>query len=59
MHKIIATTDKKYIGLDININDYPIKLDHDTYFYPDKVAQISSTNWILSNSSYIIETKEN
>lgn len=58
MHKIISTTDDKYIGKIIDIQTIPIQLDKDTYFYPDFIVKINETCHMVYNSSYIINTIE-
>ena len=58
MHKIISSTDHKYIGDYIVIEITPIRFKDGVLFYPDKIFKVSEDTWRLYNASYVIDCKK-
>ena len=56
MMKIIDTTDGKFIGLNVDLDD-AIELG-DFVFVPDKKAQLANGVTRLSNSNYVMDLVE-
>lgn len=56
MRQIIATTDGKFIGMEVDPS-LPLILDG-VEFVPDKIIPISEGVYRYANSNYVIDVKE-
>ena len=56
--RIITTTDNKFIGTLIDINESPINLCDGTYFFWDMCQELDFGRKRISNSNYVIEVEE-
>lgn len=54
MHKIINTTDGKYVGREIDINTQEIRLDSDFIFKIEKITY-NKDSIQLSNNNYVVD----
>ena len=55
--KIIATTDGKYVGSEIDIEHIPITLGDGVLFVPDHIITIPNGKR-LYNTNYVIDVQE-
>ena len=56
--EIVATTDGKFVGRQIDTSAIPVLLCKDRAFLPDRIFRIGEGRWRLANPSYVIDAVE-